>query len=185
MRGRRASPSRSTSRRAAATPRGRRSRTLEPALPQAAIGRTIAPPRAKGIARRIIGPMDEDDHGGFPPVYMPMADVKRRSLGICVFILINLFLAAVTVYRYRNPSKDLGLVEQAIRRGPLREERLGTKLMVFGMAVAGALVLIRNRPLGFGLMGTSYLVDAARLALFHVREGERLLDAHFLAPWMM
>jgi hypothetical protein len=109
----------------------------------------------------------------------------RRKVALALFVALQLTLAGGAIYVYWNPAALTGFVESGIRSGPDRRERCTTKVLVHGVAIAGAMVAFNRRSLGLGLVAASYLVEAARFEVFHVREGGRLFDADFLAPWLM
>jgi len=113
-----------------------------------------------------------------------MVDGTRRTLAVALWILLHLFLAGRTTYLYLNSDTAAGPLDAGIRSGPHRQEKFATKMLSLGVAITGAAISFKRRAFGFGLMAASYLVETARLEVFHVREGGPIFDGQFMIPWM-
>ena len=103
-----------------------------------------------------------------------------------MILLLGFFLAlaASRITAFCNPSARVLLRDARIGDGSHQGEKFATNLFAIGVGIVGCCLAFKRPVPGYGLIGTSYLLESVRCSVFQVWEGGRLFDREFLVPWI-
>jgi hypothetical protein len=112
---------------------------------------------------------------------------QMRGRRIIMLLLLGwlVFQAGNDLVGYWDPALKVRLGGRVGKDGSHAEEKLATGLLTYAIGIGGAALALRlQRPIAaFGLIGTSYLVEAIRDQVFTVWEGGAFFDRNHLSPW--